>query len=356
MKSFSKRAVWINLMSTVSTSLDTKINVHDIDSIALSDMLEKSGFEVYLQEPYYAKNKQSSYSKKIFLEDLNNFSADIALVCCGYYFFDYIKNLFIKQLDESTRDYRPTAKHLEQSLKWLRSFKGEIYIFLTDPRPAFTSIFSVTKDKLKFKDKSYYELEVVDNLLHLISTSKIIAPSKEFLDASLKDRVVEVEYWKNVDIPVLGYCEQYRYNSVYAGVKQQTKYRTKLITDWYNESHDCYTAGEIKIQGLKSLTGHKKCSLTDVIEFTKYSKTSLLCGEENHTWLTPRAIQSLICGTIVSVHPEFRAIKLLDESIINNQTFNSMNDFDESLLKEEVYKKQVSFIRELKYSAKLPTL
>ncbi len=83
------KAVWINPLSTGGTSLDDKLNPHDTDQLGLTYLLQREGFEVWLQEAFAVKRKQSSWDKKLFPEDLHKYDADVAIIACYTFLLDY---------------------------------------------------------------------------------------------------------------------------------------------------------------------------------------------------------------------------------------------------------------------------
>lgn len=338
-----KRAIWINPLTTVSTSLDITINPHDVDTLALTDLLEKKGYEVWLQESFTLKSKQSKWKNKIYTKDIVQFSSDIAIMNCGYFFFDYINHRYLYELNEaSTR-----ALNFRLTMNWLKNFKGQVYIFTVDPREKFLEIFKLKLEDLKFKHKELYDMEEVHTLLNILQNAKILAATSKLFDESLHNRVIEVEYWKNLDLNPLPYKDTYTYDCVYTGVKSQTKQRKQLIKTWFN-TDKCFTAGDIEISGIKSLTDHKKCLLSKTLDYVQHSKTSLVCGEPRHYWLTPRVIQSLCQGTIASIHPDFNGKSHFTDRMNDVQTFSSMKEFDDSLLSKETYQHQLDFVKDLK--------
>lgn len=338
----SKRAVWINPLTTTSTSLDTNINPHDVDNLALSSLLEKQGFEIWLHESFVTKKSLSSWKNKVLPRDLVNFDADIAILNAGYWFIDYINSKYSPQYNDD--DYR--AIRFRLALQWLKKFKGEIYIFAVDPRKSFLRFFDFDINK-DLRVKEIFNHEEIHTLNSIIQNSKIIAADKSIFPERLQHRIIEVPYWTQVSINVIPELTDYKFDTVYVGVAAQTKYRKKLVQNFL-DTPNCYTAGNINLRNIESLTNYEKCSLIDTLNFTKESKTSVICGELEHTWLTPRVIQSLCSGTIASIHPEFNGSKYISHEILNDQTFNSISSFDNSLLSKEIYQRQLDFVQDLK--------
>ena len=333
-----KKAIWINPLSTCSTSLDISVNPHDVDTLAVSSMLEAQGFEVFLHEPYSIKSRKSSFKNIITTDELKNFDADIAIILAGYFYIDFFNSKF------NTTEHR--GINFVKTMQWLMKFKGEVLIFAADPRPTFKKIFTVSEEVIKISLTTE-----ISKLFDIFNNSRIIAASPSIVDDT--SRVVTCDYWKLLEMPVLDWNPNYIYESVYIGTKAQTSTRLKLIKNWYEGSSNCFTAGNIKIKGLNSLTNFNKCSLGETLNFTNRSKTTLICGEVGHTWLTPRVLQSLTCGTIASVHPEFAGAQHLPSFLLDNQTCSNILKFDNSLLTKEIYNKQLKFVGELKKEVNL---
>lgn len=334
-----KKAIWINPVSTGSTSLDQTVNPHDCDSLALSTLLEKDGFEVWLQEPYKLKSKQSNYPRKVTAAQLSSFDADIAIINMNRFYVNYV-NKFHNEGNQS----------FEQVMEWLMDFKGEIFIFVTDPRKKLREMLTV--DKSKFKPKTENLAKCVDKIVDIFHNSRLIAATDKFFEEEHRHRVVTAEYWKLVEIKTHPYNPTYKFNSVYVGMKDQTPYRRKMITNWIKGDEQSFTAGPIEIKGHKSLTKFKPCPVSDTIQFAYDSKTVLACSEEDHHWLTPRILQSLVCGSIASIHPDLPCRDLLPQDILDEQTFAHISDFNDDLLDEKVYQRQLDFANNLKNTVK----
>jgi hypothetical protein len=334
-----KKAIWINPLSTCSTSLDTLVNPHDVESLALSSMLEKQGYEVWLHEPYKVKKSQSRYRKKIFHDQLRDFKADMVLVNMGTFYVSYINKF-----------YKADNKAFNDAMDFLINYEGPLYIFVTDPRKDFMKMFDITRDRFKPKDEQAERY--VDKIMDIFTKAKLIVPTDLIVSEDKRDRCVTAEYWKLLDNPIYDFNESYDYNSVYVGVKNQTTYRKKLVTEWMKDDPMSYTAGPINLKGIESLTDYNRCTFEESLNYAKNSKTVLACSEANHYWLTPRLIQSLVNGSIASIHPELPCRHLLPQDILDEQTFGHISEFDDRLLNKDVYQRQVEFVSNLKNTVK----
>ena len=321
------KAIWINPLSTGSTSLDVKINPHDVDPLALTRILQKQGFDVWLQEPFMFKKYLSSWDKIVITEDLPSFDADVAIMSCNPFLMDYVGHKY-----EQEKDWRSRAKRLDIVARWLDNFKGDLYLAIFDPRPSFQKMFFAKKGDHPIRKH--------------IERAKLLVGDIDFLVPELKDRGVTCEYWKAVKVgDPLPFNQENDYFCVYPGLKFQNGTRKKMVTNWLDRDC-CYTAGELKLPEIPSLTNYKSIPLSEVLDITHRSTTSLVCGEKTHTWLTPRVIQSLVCGTICSIHPEFAGSHHLPSDMVSEQTVAKASEFDVEL-SERVYQRQVNFAMSL---------
>jgi len=329
-----KKAIWINPFGGCSTSLDVGVSPHDVESIAVSQQLQSLGFEVWLQEPFVLSSKQSSWPNKIARDQLEGFSADLAILAgptanLGTYTFG--------QESDSCRRKRDFDKTVE----WLVKFKGEILIFVADPRPSFSQI-SFSPNKAKHP------------LYAIYSKSRCIAASRELFKEKDRSRIIISEYWKLVSMPLVGGIpESPAYRSVYPGVKGQNKARLSMLTDWFKGDEGIYTVGGIgeQLMEFPSLSDRKNMPLSGVLAIVRNSEFSLCCGEPLHSWLTPRVIQSLGGGTISAIHPAFGGLHHFSDEIKNRLVLERSLDFTDKLRTTETYNLQLDFLRDLRNSA-----
>jgi hypothetical protein len=181
-----------------------------------------------------------------------------------------------------------------------------------------------------------------------IRKAKLVVADPMFLREELRDRAVTSDYWRFVELtPSRTLSTAIDYHCVYPGLKTQRRPRIKQIEAWMSDTLGCYTVGEIKVGDIPSLSDFQKVSLAEVLDITARSKTAVITGEPEHTWLTPRVIQSLCQGTICSIHPDFPGRHHFPDDILRDQTFATAADFDDSLLTEEIYQRQLDFVRQL---------
>lgn len=321
------KAIWINPLTTGATSLDTNINPHDVDQLAVTSLLEREGFEVWLHDPFIKKRSQSSWERRITSEQLKGFEADVAILYCGPFTVDYLGHRYLHEKGTSR------ANRLDLVTDWLDNFDGSLYLHITDPRPAFQQLF--------LKPRGDH------NLYAHIDRAKLLVADDSFLDESLRHRAAVSDYWKVVDVgEIQPFCETEDYFCVYPGSKPQTVKRKKMIAEWMDIS-GCYTIGEINIQKIESLSAHKKVSLSSVLDYTKRSRTALICGEPTHTWLTPRVIQSLVGGTVCSVHPDFAGFHWLPNALRKEQVVARASEFKDIDM-VSAYSRQVDFVESLR--------
>lgn len=323
------KLVWINPLSTGSTSLDSKLNPHDVDHIALTHLLQNEGWEVWLQEAFVNKKKLSTWDKIVLPEELSSFEADAAIIACNPFIVDYQNYKYRK---ETSGQYRLRAKRFNLITDWLDKFNGSLYLFIPDPRPSFQSIILSKRN--------------VHRIRHHLRRAKLLVADTNLLIPELRHSAAVSEYWKAVKVrEPQPFCNDNSYFCVYPGLKTQNLRRKNQIKQWM-DIDGCFTMGEIELQGIPSLTDHKKVPLTQVLDMTNRSVTSLICGEPAHTWLTPRVIQSLTCGTICSIHPEFAGSHRLPTEMVLEQTVAKASEFDIEL-SEKVYRRQVDFVESL---------
>ena len=326
------KALWLNPVATGSTSLDVCLNPHDVDWIAQSRLLEKQGFTVYLHEPFLLKAKQSSYSPKVLTSELSNFEADLVILSVSPFILDYAGWKYYEEIQKGTS----RSKNLDLVCDFLDRHQGETWLFIDDPRPAFQTVF------LKPPKRDH-------RILQHIRKSKLVVADSNFLDPSLRDRAIVSEYWKLVDVgQTRSFSATEDFFCIYPGLKSQRKPRVNQIQKWFNGLEGCFSIGEISIPGIPSLSNFEKVPLNTVLNHISRSTTTVVTGEPEHTWLTPRAIQSLCQGTICSIHPDFPGRHHFPEEILRDQTFETAADFDRSLLTEKIYNRQVEFAQSLK--------
>lgn len=334
-----KKVLWLSPVSTGSTSLDAKVNPHDIDALAQSELMRKQGYEIYLLDPYEKKKMRSSWKNQIEINDLHGFSPDVVILSLGPFLIDYLQFKYWAEKDLTNR-----AQKLDIITNWLDHFQGELYTMVTDPRPSFQDVFF----KERKKDHGIFK--------H-IDRAKILVADPSFLQEPLRKKSSITDYWKTVNIPIHGeFSPTKEFFAVYVGVKAQLGSRKKQIRDWFSDKEGCYTAGQISITGIPSLSAYEKVSLQTALDLTSRSVTTLICGEPGHTWLTPRIIQSLCSGSICSIHPDFRGARHLPKEIVEEQVFAMANDFDHSLNSEKIYQRQVEFVMSLCKTAQLTGL
>ena len=334
------KVVWLNPLTTGSTGLNAEQNPHDVESLGLTWLLEKEGHDVWLHESYVKKCHQSFWPKKVCLPGLSSFEADIAILHIGPFIGDYLGYRFWGEIT------RPTsrAKQFQAVSDWLDTFDGDLYMLVPDPRPSFQTIWKPNKRE----DIVKRGLPLHRMFDHLDRATLLVA-DKQFLDPSLQDRAIISDYWRAVTVgKPLAYNANNDYFCTYPGLKFQNGYRKRLIREWLN-CKGCYTVGQLEIDGVPSATNYKNVPLSEVLDFTRRSTTALVCGEKTHTWLTPRVLQSMMCGTIASIHPEFAGSHHLPPEILAAQQCGRASEFDVEL-SERVYNRQVEFIMSLRDS------
>lgn len=320
------RAVWINPLTTGATSLDTSINPHDVDQLAVTKLLEKEGFEVWLHDPFVKKSSQSSYERRVTSEQLKGFEADVAILYCGPFTVDYLGHRYGVERGTSR------ANRLDLATDWLDTFDGSLFLHITDPRPNFQQLF--------LKPRGGH------SMYNHIDRAKLLVADPSFLHESLRHRAAVSDYWKVVETgDVHPYCDVNDFLCVYPGSKPQSAVRKKQLRGWLN-TPECFTIGEINVKGVESLSNYNKVSLPTVLDFTRRSATALISGEQTHTWLTPRVIQSLTGGTICSIHPEFAGIHHLP--FASKLTCESASEFVLPPNASQLYRDQVDFVNSLR--------
>jgi len=327
-----KTALWLNPVATGSTSLDANINPHDVEQIAHAEILKSRGYRNILHEPFVLKARHSSWEDRIFTADLERTHADIVVMSISPFLNDYLGFKYWEELKKGTSRQRT----LDAVTRFLDRHEGEVYGFFNDPRPMFQKILTGKRKK----DHPIYR--------H-IDRMKLIVADPAFLCNEVRDRAHISKYWKYVRTGDLAsFCEETDYFCVYPGLKSQLKPRINQVREWFGDTPGCYTAGEIKIDGIPSATDFQKVSLSTVLDLTQRSKTALITGEPHHTWLTPRVIQSLCQGTICSIHPDFPGRHHFPDDILQDQTFETAEQFDHRLLTAEIYQRQLNFVRDLR--------
>lgn len=331
------RAVWINPVSTGSTSLDPNVNPHDLDTLAITRLLEKEGFEVWVQEAYVKPCYHSTWPNRVFSKDLKDFKADVAILNCNPFLIDYMSFRYWGEITTSTS----RARQLKQVTEWLDNFDGPVYIPINDPRPRFQDLWKPrTKQRIIDKGRKLHPM------FHHLDKAKFLVADTNFLLPELRHRGVECDYWKVVDLgDPFPFNEKNDYFCVYPGVKLQKGVRKKLVTDWLDVP-ECYTVGDVDLPNIPSLSDYNKVPLKTVLDLTRRSTTALVCGEPAHTWITPRVIQSMMCGTICSIHPNYAGSHHFPAEILRRHAASAASEFNVELSKK-VYDQQVEFIMSL---------
>jgi hypothetical protein len=318
-----KKAVWVSLASYAATTLDTNISSHDCDSLATSKLLEQAGYEVWLIQPYKIAKKQSSYPRALTLDEAYDMDWDLVVIWSAP-----------ASVDQSlSGPWHVPA--VEKTCEFIKKNSDHAVYNLNDPRPTFHKM-------LEGKGGKHWAHEMIAKLPVLVPVKGLISdPGREIVS----------EYWKMLDWTAMPFNPEAKYGSVYVGLKNQTPTRKKVIKRWFEDSTDGYLGGPVNLPGIPSLSDHKEIMLAQTVQFARDSRTVLVCGEYTHTWLTPRAIQAFICGTIASIGSDFPGRHCIPDDILAEQTCDRLVDFDNALRTEEVYQRQVEFVSGLSQSA-----
>jgi hypothetical protein len=334
------KVLWLNPLTTGSTSLSTIYNPHDVEALGLTSLLEKEGHEVWLHESYTKQTYHSPWANKVYTKDLSSFKADIVLLTAGPFILDYMGYRFWGEIKVPTS----RALQFQAVSNWLDSFDGSLYMLVPDPRPTFQGIW-----KEKKREDLVKKGRPIHSMYAHLDRCTLLVPDKSFLDPKLQPRAVISDYWKAVSVgEPLPFNQNNDYFCTYPGLKFQNGYRKKMVANWL-DAEGCYTVGQLDLPNIPSATNYKNVPLSQVLDYTRRSTTALVCGEKTHTWLTPRVIQSMLCGTISSIHPEFAGSHHLPSELLADQTVQTASQFDVEL-SERVYNRQVEFIMSLRDS------
>jgi len=321
-----KRVLWASVATICSTSLDEAINPHDCEKLALNILLERAGFEVWLLEPFAIAKKQSSYPRKVNIEEAESTTWDLIVFNAPGGGADQILG-------------GPwNSPKVERICDFLIANRDVVMLLCCDPRPAFTNVLNGIGKRRPHR------------LYELLETLPVLVPAHGLLTD--KKREVIAEYWKLINFPILPFNPNPEYGSVYVGVKKQTTHRKKALKLWHEHSTDGYTAGPIKLNEIESLSNFQPIGIKEALDYNSRSKTVFVTGEPIHSWLTPRAIQAFVCGSIASISSDFPGRHWIAEGILAEQTCDRLIDFNEALRTEAVYARQVEFVRSLAESAK----
>lgn len=318
-----KRAIWVSLVTYASTLLDTNLSPHDCDSLATTELLEQAGYEVWMVQPYKSAKKQSSYIRALTLDEAYDQDWDLVVVWSAP-----------AGVDQSLSGPWNSPR-VERVCNFIKKNSDQTVYNLNDPRPTFHKM-------IEGKGGKHWAHEMISKLPVLVPAKGLLSdPSREIL----------CEYWKMLDWTAMPFNPDAKYGSVYVGLKYQTPARKKVIKRWFEDSTDGFLAGPVNIPGIPSLTDYKEVPLAQTVQYASDSRTVLVCGEHTHTWLTPRAIQGFICGSIASVGSDFPGRHWIPDGILAEQTCDRLKDFAKVLCTAEVYERQVSFVKSLKASA-----
>jgi hypothetical protein len=335
--------------------LDTSISAHEVDNIAYSKELESQGYEVWLQTPVTSKVKPQfrPWKNQVNVGDLVRFrDADKFIFVVSSFLIDYLKYRWYEEFYGS-RGPRSNSVFLVKKFIDLVP-QGQIEIFLTDPRKSFRSLFldapGETRGGHVGNEKVGEGRDHGQELLMTLRDSRIVTADKSVITEEIPNEVEVSSYWKFVEEPVCPWSDKEKeFFLVYPGMGGQSRKRKKTIGDWIGDRDNCFTMGEINISGIPSLSGYQNCGHSEVISVTRECTTSLVCGEPQHSWLTPRVIQSFTQGTIASIHPDFGGRHLIPDEILEDQTFETSRDFDMKLCRPEIYQRQLDFVRDLSH-------
>lgn len=320
-----KRAIWVSLATFCSTSLDEKINPHDCEKLAMNQLLAQAEYEIWLVEPFKLKARQSSYPLTLSIEEAMDQQWDLILF-----------NSPGKASDQVLGGPWNSPR-VELVCDFLLKNESRVLISIMDPRPDFVNVLN------GWTPNRFHRLY---SLLH---SAPVLTPAPGLI--SDPGREIIAEYWKLLEWNPMPFNPDPIYNTVYVGVKKQTTYRRKLLQKWFDGATKAYTAGPISVKGVESLSDFKPIEVAETMDLSFKSKTTFLCGEQQHTWLTPRSIQALICGSIASIDPGFAAMSYISPELQDLLICGSCAKFDDVLHCQEVYEKQVAFVSSLKETA-----
>ncbi len=319
-----KKAIWVSWVTYCSTSLDVAISPHDCEALAIVKLLEKAGFESWLLEPYKLKKKQSSFPRRVTIEEAEEMDWDLVLTW-------------------------PICDSARQSYEgpWAKPSNDRIVDFVESNKDVAMAIFN--DPRKKFHKPLHGQIKGDSKLWDLLSTLPVLVPATGLMDDP--GREVVCEYWKVLDFDVVPFNKEPDLGSVYAGLPKQSRDRKKLIRKWFEDSTDGYLAGGLTLPDIPSITDGQACLLSETIEFSRRSRTTFICAEPEHTWITPRVAQALMCGTIASFSPTLNMLHLFPEWS-KEQTCERLVDFNDSLRTQDVYDRQVNFYKSLAKSVK----
>jgi len=321
-----KRALWVSIATFASTSLDTNINPHDCDTLGASKLLRQKGYDVWLCEPFKLKTKLSSYPYTLSKDEAFAENWDLVII-------QGVGSGLAQVLGGPWG-----GPNTERIVDFLMANESKIVIFLNDPRKTFLN----TLEKSNGKHRAF----------DLFTKVPVLVPATGLLADS--SREIVCEYWKNLDWDPMPFNSQNEYDCVYVGSKKQTGPRIKLLKRWFEQTDglNCGLAGQIKVPGVKSFSDFNSIPLAQTKDYTAKSKTVFVSGEDGHTWLTPRIVQGMICGSIASISSSLAAKSYIPEDILLDQTCDRLIDFNQDLNTQAVYDRQLAFVENLASTTK----
>jgi len=320
-----KKALLLNWHTTSSSSLDTEISPHDIDYISMSKGYAAAGYDLWLMEPYIQKGKLSSWPRKIHRDDIHRIHEFdmIQLHWFNPYIWDWLKSKFPVALEADSQ----VAKNFVFLIEELHKFQGRIITTIHDPRPFYFEALVPTRDKRSSHLRSDLLKKLIDifERVELSSAVPLIEVMKDIdVDDDLRENILSRPNWVTNYQYQLGEWyplrplrdENPKWDTVYIGLKQQTKIRKARIVQMLTDERrkalpGAFTGGPLVLSkiphylGLNQKTKAAKMMipLDKIPEIMQECRVSVFMGEPGHWACTPRWWQAFTLGTIPAIHP-----------------------------------------------------
>lgn len=296
-----------------SACLDTNISSVAQDSLALAEIFENNGYEVWLYCPY--KRKKSSWPRQVKLEDISKWEGEV----CFFAQQGHLRQLNGQSIRPIKSDVR--FQKVLESLYYLFKNGAQFWIPIFDVK---TSFFTPPISENQFRydinpdrgDEYLYEDYAI-----ICLNSNLIFPDEQ--SAKLICKELEIDDYHNgvyqmnifdhthkyLEIPIT--LKPTLYDFIYTGYAL-TDYRKGRLKHFFNNKNDLNLgqAGSIRIAkklNFKSLSNHKQISHKDNLELLNRSRFQLIFGEPTNTFLTPRFFMSLLGDSLTFVDSEYKA-------------------------------------------------
>lgn len=308
------KTLFLNINSIGSHTLDSRTCPFSQDGLALAEILEANGREVWLRNPYKVKSKQSSWPHTLsYNEEFSKSRFDEIIIFFQKQHFEQAAGRFIAPI-ASSPNVQLTIKMLYDCLK-----EGvHLYQASFDPKPAMSPYYHSSEIELKKRNiREGRGSETHFNMLcEILDACDIVVPDQ----GMIANRVIHNDiYEANVFSHTNKYLSLHNQKPqrstsfisdfIYTGF-EVSKYRQQRLTTLLSETTaHCSIYGPAAKWAPKwfDVADKKLLSHEDNIKLLSQSRFQLACGEPQHTFLTPRFFMAGLFGSIPLIDADYKA-------------------------------------------------